>query len=146
VLKIAKLSPASVLNAGEPLINLAPLKSPLEAELHVAARDIGYIRVGDDVSIKLDAYNFIDHGLVEGKVHSISEGSFTTDDNNDQTVGPYYKVYVTLSAITLRNVPPGFRLVPGITLKGDIHIGSRSLFIYLFSGILRGSSEPMRNP
>jgi len=146
VLKIAKLSPASVLAAGDPLLHLAPLKSPLEAELHVAARDVGYIRPGDAVSIKLDAYNFIDHGMVEGKVHSISEGSFTTDDNNGQTVLPYYKVYVTLGAITLRNVPAGFRLVPGITLQGDIHIGSRSLFAYLFSGILRGSPEPMRNP
>jgi HlyD family secretion protein len=146
VLKIAKLSPASVLNAGDPLINLAPLKSPLEAELHVAARDIGYIRVGDDVSIKLDAYNFIDHGMVEGKVHTISEGSFTTDDNNGQTTDPYYKVNVTLSAITLRNVPSGFRLVPGITLKGDIHIGNRSLFTLLFSGILRGFDEAMREP
>jgi hemolysin D len=146
VLKIAKLSPASVLNAGDPLINLAPLKSPFEAELHVAARDIGYIRVGDDVSIKLDAYNFIDHGMVEGKVHTISEGSFTTDDNNGQTTDPYYKVNVTLSAITLRNVPSGFRLVPGITLKGDIHIGNRSLFTLLFSGILRGFDEAMREP
>jgi hemolysin D len=146
VLKIAKLSPASVLNAGDPLIYLAPLHSPLEAELHVAARDIGFIRVGDEVSIKLDAYNFIDHGMAQGKVDSISEGSFTTDDNNGQTVDPYYKVNVALSAVTLRNVPAGFRLVPGITLKGDIHIGNRSLFTYLFSGITRGSSEPMRNP
>jgi hemolysin D len=146
VLKIAKLSPASVLNAGEPLLYLAPLKSPLEAELHVAARDIGFIQVGDAVSIKLDAYNFIDHGMVEGKVHSISEGSFTTDDKSDQPTDPYYKVRVALSAITLRNVPPGFRLVPGITLKGDIHIGNRSLFTLLFSGIMRGFDDAMREP
>ena len=146
VLKIAKLSPASVLNSGDPLIYLAPLNSALEAELHVAARDIGYIRPGDAVSIKLDAYNFIDHGTVEGTVRTISEGSFTTDDQTNQTTDPYYKVRVALSAVTLRNVPPGFRLVPGITLKGDIHIGSRSLFTYLFTGIIRGLPEAMRNP
>jgi hypothetical protein len=28
----------------------------------------------------------------------------------------------------LRNVPADFRLVPGITLRADIHIGKRSLF------------------
>jgi hemolysin D len=146
VLKIAKLSPASVLSASDPLLYLAPLRSPLEAELHVAARDIGFIRVGDRVSIKLDAYNFVDHGMVEGKVHSISEGSFTTDDKSDKTVDPYYKVRVALSAVTLHNVPAGFRLVPGITLKGDIHIGNRSLFTLLFSGIIRGFDEAMREP
>ena len=145
VLKIAKLSPASVLPPGEPLITLAPLKSAFEAEIHVAARDIGFIRIGNDVSIKLDAYNFIDHGTVDGKIRTISEGSFTSDDNGQMTE-PFYKARVTLSPITLRNVPDGFRLVPGLTLKGDIHIGTRSLFSYLFSGIRRGFDEAMREP
>ena len=51
-----------------------------------------------------------------------------------------------LDPINLRNVPPGFRLVPGLTLKGDIHIGTRSLFTYLFSGVMRGFNEAMREP
>ncbi|HTZ35985.1 MAG TPA: HlyD family type I secretion periplasmic adaptor subunit [Stellaceae bacterium] len=145
VLKIAKLSPLSVLNAGDPLLYLAPLKSPFEAEIRIPARDVGFIRVGDDTTIKLDAYNFIEHGTVEGTVRSISEGAFTLDDNNQPT-DPYYKVRVTLHPITLRNVPPSFRLVPGITLTGDIHIGTRSLFMYLMSGVIRGFDEAMREP
>jgi hemolysin D len=145
VLKIAKLSPASVLNQGDPLLYLAPLKSPFEAEIHIPARDIGFIRVGDDTTIKLDAYNFVDHGTVDGKIRSISEGAFTTDDNGSP-IEPYYKVHITLMPITLHNVPPGFRLVPGITLSGDIHIGTRSLFTYLMGGIVRGFDEAMREP
>ena len=145
VLKIAKLSPASVIGAGDALITLAPLKSPFEAELHVSPKDIGFVRPGDDVSMKLDAYNFVDHGLAEGKVRWISEGSFTVDDDGKAT-DPYYKVRATLDASTLRNVPPGFRLVPGITLKSDIHIGDRSLFTLVFNGVLRGFDEAMREP
>jgi hemolysin D len=145
VLKIAKLSPQSVLNSSDPLLYLAPLKSPLEAEISIAARDIGFIRVGDDTTIKLSAYDFIDHGTVEGKVKSISEGAFTTDDNGAPT-DPYYKVRVTLGQIALRNVPDNFRLVPGITLTGDIHIGTRSLFTYLLGGAVRGVDEAMREP
>jgi len=145
VLKIAKLSPASVINGGDALVNLAPLRSPLEAELHVSPKDIGLVRPGNDVTIKLDAYNFIDHGSAEGKVRWISEGSFTNDDNGGPT-DPYYKVRATLDASTLHNVPTGFRLVPGITLKGDIHIGTRSLFTYLFTGVMRGFDEAMREP
>ena len=145
VLKIAKLSPASVLAGGASLINLAPLKSPLEAEIHVAARDIGYIRIGDPATIKLDAYNFIDYGAVEGKVRTISEGAFSADDNG-QPVEPYYKVRIALNPFNLHNVPADFRLVPGITLRADIHIGKRSLFTYFFAGILRGSPQEMRQP
>jgi hemolysin D len=145
VLKIAKLSAASVLNQGEPLIYLAPLKSPLEAEIRIAARDIGFIGVGDETTIKLDAYNYIEHGTVTGKVRSISEGAFTTDENNTP-VQPYYKVRVTLDPITLHNVPTSFRLVPGITLTGDIHVGTRSLFTYVLGGFVGGINEAMREP
>jgi hemolysin D len=149
VLKVANLSPLSVLGAGDPLITLAPLKSPLEAELHVAAADIGFVRVGDDVTLKLDPYNFMDHGSIEGTLKSISEGSFTTDDSGDSNntmIGPYYKVRVALGPIDLRNVPKGFRLLPGTTLHGDVHIGTRSLFTYVFGGVQRGLNQAMREP
>jgi hemolysin D len=145
VLRIAKLSSGSVLNGNNPLFYLAPLRSPLEAEVHVLARDIGFIRGGDRTTIKLDAYNFVDHGTVEGKIRAISEGAFTEDDNTAAAAKePYYKVFVTLDPITLRDVPPDFRLLPGITLTADIHIGTRSLFDYLFSGGVRGYGGPMR--
>jgi hemolysin D len=145
VLKLAKLSSMSVLNPGDPLVFLAPLKSPLEAELHVAARDVGFIRTGDLATVKLDPFNFVEHGTAEGKVRSISEGAFTTDDNGQPTE-PYYKVRVALDPVDLHNVPEGFRLVPGMTLTGDIHVGSRSLFMYLMSGVVRGVGESMREP
>src|SRR5215469_3557261 len=145
VLKIAQLSSASVINGGDPLLYLAPLKSPLEAELHVSPKDIGFVRPGNDVNIKLDAYNFVDHGSVGGKVRTISEGAFTVDDNG-QSVEPYYKVRIALKPIGLHDVPDDFRLVPGITLRADIHIGTRPLFTYFFAGILRGSPQAMREP
>ncbi|HML10670.1 MAG TPA: HlyD family type I secretion periplasmic adaptor subunit [Stellaceae bacterium] len=146
VLKIAKLSPHSVLNINDPLLYLAPMKSPLEAEIDIAARDIGFIRAGNATTIKLGAYDFVDHGTVEGTVRSISEGSFSTDDNGQPVAEPYYKVRVTLGRIDLRNVPANFRLVPGITLTGDIHVGTRSLATYLLGGAARGLDEAMREP
>ncbi len=145
VLKIAKLSQLSVLNQGEPFIYLAPLRSPFEAELHIGARDIGFIRMGDRATIKLDAYNFVEHGTADGKIRSISEGAFTTDDNGQPTEA-YYKVRIALSPISLHNVPESFRLVPGITLTGDIHIGTRSLFTYVLGGMMSGFGEAMREP
>jgi hemolysin D len=146
VLKMAKLSPHSVLNANDPLFYLAPMQSPLEAEINIAARDIGFIRVGDDTTIKLNAYDFVSHGTVQGTVRSISEGSFSTDDNGQPVAEPFYKVRVTLGRIDLRNVPENFRLVPGITLSGDIHVGTRSLATYLLGGVARSLDEAMREP
>jgi hemolysin D len=145
VLKLAKLSVGSVLKEGDFLINLAPLRSPVEVEANIAARDIGFIRVGDTATLKLDAFNFVEHGTAEGKVRAISDGSFTLDDNGNPT-DPYYKARIQITALHLKDVPAGFRLIPGMTLTADILVGTRSVFMYLVHGLVRGVSEAMREP
>ena len=142
---MAKLSVGSVLKEGDPLMYLAPLGSPMEAEVRITTRDVGFIRPGDPVTIKLDTFNFIEHGSVEGTLRWISEGAFTADDNGAPT-DPYYKARVALNEVKLRDVPKDFRLIPGMTLTGDIHIGTRSILMYMVSGALRGMGEAMREP
>lgn len=147
VLRMAKLSVGSVLREGDPLMYLAPLNSPVEAEARISPRDVGFIRAGDLVKLKLDAFNFIEHGTVEGRIRWISEGSFTTDERNNQpTSEPYYKIRVALTDVSLRNVPDSFRLIPGMTLTADVHIGTRSVLMYLVTGAMQGASEAMREP
>jgi HlyD family secretion protein len=146
VLQMAKLSVGSVLKAGDPLLYLAPLNSPVEAEARISPQDIGFVRVGDPVKVKLDSFNFIEHGMVSGTVRWISEGAFTVDDTNNTPVPPYYKVRVALTDTNLRNVPAGFRLIPGMSLTADVHIGTRSVLMYLISGAVRHAREAMREP
>ncbi len=147
VLKMAKLSVGSILKEGEPLLYLAPLNSPVEAEARIMPRDVGFIRAGDPVRLKLDAFNFVEHGTVMGTVRWISEGSFTTDERNGTaTPEPYYKARIALTDTNLRNVPESFRLIPGMTLTTDVHIGTRSVLMYLINGAVRGTSEAMREP
>ncbi len=150
VLKVAKLSVGSVLKEGDPLYYLAPLRSPMEAEVRIEARDVGFIRPGDPVKVKFDAFNFIEHGMAEGKLRWVSEGAFTTNDDGlqptVQPTEPYYKGRVELDNVELRNVPDGFRLIPGMTLTGDVHIGTRSLLMYVVTGALQGMGEAMREP
>jgi hemolysin D len=145
VLKLAKLSVGSVLKEGDQLIDLAPLRSPVEVEADIAARDIGFIRDGDAATLKLDAFNFVEHGTAEGKIRAISDGSFTVDDNGN-TVAPYYKARIQITSVQLKDVPQGFRLIPGMTLTADIQVGTRSVFMYLVRGVVRGVSEAMREP
>ena len=128
VLKVGKVSSGSVAGSGaqtlnqDPLFTLVPLDAPLEADVNVNARDIGFIKIGDPVELKLDAYRYMQHGTAKGVIKTISEGSFTTD------------------------VPADFRLIPGMTLAGDIMVGRRTILSYLVEGSLRTGSEAMREP
>src|SRR5256886_7992209 len=113
VLKMSKLSVGSVLKEGDPLMYLAPLDSPVEAEVHIATRDVGFIRPGDPVMVKLDAFNFIEHGIAEVTLRWIREGAFTRDDTG-VAAAPHSKARVALTNTNLRNVPEAFRLIPGM--------------------------------
>lgn len=147
VLRMAQLSVGSVLKDAEPLMYLAPLNAPVEAEVRISPRDIGFIRPGDPVKMKLDAFDFVEHGTVTGRISWISEGAFMVDERTGQpTQEPYYKARIVLADTSLRNVPNGFRLIPGMTVKADVHIGTRSILMYLVSGAMHHLSEAMREP
>lgn len=152
VLNIGKASAGSVAQttnvSSDPgsagaLFTLVPLDAPLEAVVNVSATDVGFIRPKDTVNIRFDAYDFIRHGVAEGQVKSVSEGSFTLDQNGSPTA-PYFKVKVVITKTALKNVPPDFRLVPGMTLTGDVMVGSRTILSYLVAGAIRTGYEGMR--
>ncbi len=171
VLSMAKLSVGSVLREADPFITLALLRSPMEAEIYITPRDVGFVRPGDHVTIKLDAFNFIEHGTAAGEVLWISDGTFnagpgmasvssigstavnSTGSTSSEAQGTsagsslsYYKLRVRFTDAKLYNVPASFRLIPGMTLTADIHLGTRSLLMYLVRGMMRGVSEAMREP
>ena len=148
VLKVGKASIGSVIDSGtggDPLFTLTPLGGPVDAEVRIDAKDIGFIRPGDKVRVKLDAYRYTSHGLATGVIKSISDGSFTTTDDG-QVTAPYYKALINITNAKLRNVPAGFRLIPGLTISGEVLVGRRTIMSYLFEGALRTGSEAMREP
>jgi HlyD family secretion protein len=146
VLTVAKLSVGSVLKEGDTLFTLMPVDTPLEAEARVASRDIGFVRTGDHCTLKVDAFNYMEHGTAEGIVRWISDGAFSTDDDTGQVVDPFYKVRCSIDTVHFQNVGQNFRLIPGMTLTADLKVGRRSVLGYVLSGVLRGLDESMREP
>lgn len=148
VLDIGEASVGSIIEPGQsqkPLFTITPIRGRLEAEIAVNSKDIGFIERGQKVTVKLDAYDFLRHGTAQGIITSISEGSFTHDSSGAQRE-PFFKVRVRIENAKLTNVPQDFRLIPGMTLTGDILVGHRTILSYLLTGAQRASSEAMREP
>jgi HlyD family type I secretion membrane fusion protein len=158
VLKIPDLSQGGVATDAEPLFSLMPLDAPFEVEAQIDAKDSGFVKIGDPVRIKLDAYRFLEHGVAEGVVKTISQDSFTESDtqeaitrqtymsSNGTTRSPYFEARITVTAVKLHDVPPNTRLTPGMTLQADIIVGQRTIMWYLLGGALRSGAEGMREP
>lgn len=145
ILTMPKLSVGSVLKEGDPVMTLMPLRSQTEAEIHLSARDIGFVRPGDRCILKIDAFNFFEHGTAEGKLSWVSEGAFTVDEDG-KPVDPFYRARVRIDALHFTGVPSSFRLIPGMTLSADISVGTRSVFRYVMGGFFRGMGDAMREP
>lgn len=129
----------------DPLITLAPMNAPIEIELDINTQDIGFIRVGDPVTLKIDAFPYIRFGTVKGAVTGISEASYGTDLNG-QVEQPFFKVKAKVQKYELRNVPKDYRLVPGMSLTGDILVGERTIWSYMTEAAMRTGLEAMREP
>jgi HlyD family secretion protein len=145
VLTIAHLSVGSVLKQGDPFLTLMPLNTPLEAEIKIASRDVGFVRAGDKCVMHIDAFNSAEHGTAEGILKWVSDGAFTTSDEG-QPIEAYYKARCSVDTSHFIEVPANFRLIPGMTLTGDVNVGKRSVAMYLLGGMLRGISSSMREP
>ncbi|MFV3126353.1 HlyD family type I secretion periplasmic adaptor subunit [Niveispirillum sp. KHB5.9] len=146
VVSVADAGAGAVVPSGEVLVTLMPANAMLEVEADVAGMDQGFVKVGDEVQVKLNAYEFTRHGTVRAEVRSISENSFAQRD--DGTVAPerFYKVRAEIKAVELRNVPPSLRLIPGMPLNADIVVGSRPIIANLLDRIIANSQEGLREP
>ena len=146
VLEIAKLSPGSVVREAETFFTLVPLNVVLEAEVQVESADVGYIKVGDPVHVKLDAYPFQRHGTLDARVRTISEDAFRRDAAAKAGADAFYVSRVSLQPVALKNMKEGSRLLPGMTLAAEIVVGERSVMSYLAWPLTKGMNEAIREP
>lgn len=127
------LTPGTVISPGEKVLEIVPAKQIMVAEARVASKDIGNIRVGDSVKVKVTSFDFARYGAIEGKLASISAASFT-DDASSQA---YYKAQIMLDRQYLGLDPSRHRLKPGMLVEADIVTGDKTLIQYLIKPIHR---------
>ena len=77
VLRLAPVSVGTVLQPGQEFINLVPLDAPLQVDAIVAGADVGFVRVGDPVTIKFETFPYALYGTATGTVQAISPDSFS---------------------------------------------------------------------
>jgi len=146
VLEIAKLSPGSVVQGAETFFTLVPLNTKLEVEVQINSMDVGYIKIGDAVRLKLDAYPFQRHGTLDGLVRSISQDAFKRDMSAKGGLDAYYLARVSFEDGRLRNMVESSQLMPGMTLTAEIVVGKRTIMSYIAWPITKGLEEAAREP
>lgn len=115
-----------VVQPGGLLMQIVPDDVPLEAEVRVLPKDIGFMQEGQDVKMRVSSYDYSRFGYATGKVKTISPFSM-----KDETGAPYFKVWVILDKSYVGNNPQLYPLQPGMALEADIVLGEKTLLAYM---------------
>jgi|SRR5450830_349457 len=147
VLEVGKLSPGSIVREAEQMFVLVPLGATMEAEIQIDSADIGYIKAQAPVHLKVDAFPYQKHGMLDGKLLTISSDSFQRDKNDAGTgTDAYYLARVGYGKSALRKIEAGARLLPGMTVTAEIVVGKRSVMSYLLWPLTKAMDEAIREP
>ncbi|MEN9867879.1 MAG: hypothetical protein RL748_3469 [Pseudomonadota bacterium] len=146
VLDVAKLSVGSVVKEAETFFTLVPIGGELEAEVQIDSLDVGYIKSGDVAHLKLDAFPFQKHGVLDAKIRSISEDAFRREANAGQGMDAYYLSRISIGKSRLKLMGERNRLLPGMTLNAEIVVGKRSVMSYLIWPLTKALDEAIREP
>jgi HlyD family type I secretion membrane fusion protein len=123
----------AVVNPGQVIMEIVPVANTMLVEARLSPSDIGHVRIGQTVDVKIDSYDSSKFGIIDGKVESIS--AYTYLDDRSQ---PYYRSEISLANPFLEHNTDKLRIIPGMTVVADITTGSKTLLDYLLKPINRG--------
>ncbi|SMO59852.1 HlyD family secretion protein [Saccharicrinis carchari] len=116
----------SFLSPGQVIAQISP-DEEIIAECYISPSDIGFINMDQGVSFQIDAFNYNQWGLIEGKVIGISEDIISIDNS------PVFKIQCQLAAknLQLKSGHKGY-LKKGMTLTGRFFLNERTLYQLLY--------------
>lgn len=127
-----------VVPAAQPLMQIVPLQSAVEVEAFMENKDIGFVIEGQDVAIKIDAFEYTKYGTVPGKITHVSR-----DAIQDEKKGLIYSVKVMLDESTIRVNDRTVSLSPGMSANVEIKTGTRRIIEYVLSPLLQHGRESL---
>jgi membrane fusion protein, adhesin transport system len=131
-----------VVRAGDTVMELLPTGDNLIAEAKIPPADIAFVAIGQDASVKLDAYDSSIFGALHGKVNYISPDVLTEETRQ----GPfmYYRVRIRITGSEFKGDKANeIHMRPGLTASVEIKAMERTVLSYLTKPISKTFSQSM---
>lgn len=128
-----------VVEPAQALMVIVPKGSRLVVEAKIPNKDVGFVRIGQAVRVKVDAFPFTDYGTIDGNLVGLS-----SDAVEDEKLGLIYNARVQLSGNRLAGAGRAILLSPGMAVSAEIKTAKRRVIQYLLSPIARRFDEAGR--
>ncbi|QNR98808.1 HlyD family type I secretion periplasmic adaptor subunit [Stenotrophomonas sp. 169] len=139
VQQLAVHTVGGVVTPAQPLLAVVPSEEALEVEAAILNKDIGFVRTGQAVTVKVESFPYTRYGYLTGKVVSVSH-----DAMQDEKLGLVFPVRVKLDRSVLQIDGVSVRLSAGMNLSAEIKTGKRRVIDYLLSPLQQHTTESLR--
>ena len=126
---------------GDVVLELVPTGEALMIEAKIKPKDISSIKRGDEVRIRLTAYNSMKYGFILGRVERISADATGDDRPGSES---YYLIDVVIESEMLLDGNAA-ELMPGMTASVDILSGKRTVFEYFWNPMAKVKELALRD-
>jgi adhesin transport system membrane fusion protein len=133
-------APGAVVGPGAVVLSVVPNNTRKLVEVRVPASDIGFVKLGQAVDVKLQPFDSTIYGSVPGKVVSIAAN--TVQDMDDRRY--YYRARVALDRQYVDASGRNYPIQVGMPLVADIKGRERSLLRYIFQPFNRTINSALR--
>lgn len=125
-----------VVNANTVLLSIVPRDAQLEANVYLSSRAIGFIKEGNRVLLRYQAFPYQKFGQHEGEVISISKVALTNNELIEagilKATEPMYRVKIKPASQTIMAYGQQEALQPSMQLEADVLMDTRRLYEWLF--------------
>lgn len=127
-----------VVNAGQQLAQIVPEKVPLYVDAALDNQDVGFVKPGQRVVVKVATYPFQRYGYLEGTVENISP-----DAIQDDKKGLIYKAKIKLNDDKSSNQNQ-LKLLPGMSVSAEITTGQRRIIEFFLDPLMTNADESLK--
>jgi hemolysin D len=114
-------------NSPDALVQIIPNKDAI-AKVYITNKDIGFVKIGQQVDVRIDTFNFSEFGDVKGTIEWIGSDALPPDQ-----VYPFarFPAKIRLSRQTLTVKGSAIQLKPGMSVKANIKLRDRTVMSIL---------------
>ncbi len=141
--KLSVTTIGGVVRSGEEIMQLIPLGEELFIEAKVKPRDIASVRLDQDATIKLTAYDYTIYGSLKAKVTFISADTFKDERARTPDGDPHYKVTLRVDLSALSDRQSSLKIRPGMQAEVELQTGGKTILTYLTKPLYK-SREALR--
>lgn len=127
---IAVKTVGGVVTSAQSVIAIIPDNAELIAEAEVLNKDIGFIFVGQEASLKIDAFSFQKYGTIKGEVIYISPNAIENDSK-----GLVYPVKIAFNAESFNVNNKNVDIVSGMSGTAEIKLEDRPIIEFFLEPI-----------